>query len=386
MYQEDSVHRSAIVYNVPVSPFVPLQHLTIDITTVNRIAGYSLSFARERGWLQTEQEMVWRYNPSEHTAPLENTFFYGGWEAELAGPPSSRSRLPVRAPSTMLSWCECFVNHVGSSSYGVYVKVYLFTEGKMEDRTLLGSFKTVSVQVSKSLRTTVPLTPRKRNVLVSVYEGSAPLRASIERVKVERIDVAGLLKECHAFTADSSLRKASVDTALQAGSAFVRSFHLRETDIDFNLHLNQLAQTHMIINTLRSAVKENASVFSGWSPLGVEPIRADLMIESFRIDYVKEVPQDHQCLTVVLFPLEPHRVGFLHPWRPLGGEWPYLYRRWRVLHSILGAVVSVNPNVFIFNKYCNLYACLLHNKEYTESLTASRFSCTMWCRVGCCTF
>ncbi|EPY25654.1 hypothetical protein STCU_06589 [Strigomonas culicis] len=295
---------SATVYGLPVSPFIPIQHLQIDVTAVNRIAGYSLSFCRERGWTQTEAEVQHRYNVDTEKGTLPNTFFYGGWQASLYRH-SSLTGLPVDAPSTLLSWCSFHVSHVGTSSYSVHGEVYVYLEGKMEERQHLGNFKVTSVQVSKASRQTTPITPRKREVLRDAFEGSAAWRARIQYPTVERLNVQALFTGCGLFTTDSALHKVQErrpGEPLTQPFCFRRFFHLRETDIDFNLHLNQLAATYMIVNTYRGALGDARSGLSVLLPASVPPLRADLLLRRIRIDYVREVPMDHKAFQVFLFP------------------------------------------------------------------------------------
>lgn len=303
MYQLEK-DGSATVYGLPVSPFIPLQHLKIDVTAVNRIAGYSLSFCRERGWIQTEAELQHRYNVDADKGTSPNTFFYGGWQASLR-PHATFPGLPIDAPSTLLSWCSFHISHVGNSSYSIHGEVYVYLEGKMEECQHLGNFKVTSVQVSKQSRQTVPITPRKREVLRGAFEGSAAWLEHIEYPTIERLSTQTLFTNSGLFTPNSQLgdvHELHEGEALTAPFCFKRFFHLRETDIDFNLHLNQLAATYMIVNTYRSALGDANNGLSVLLPAKFIPLTADLLLRRIRIDYVREVPMSHKAFQVFLFP------------------------------------------------------------------------------------
>ncbi|KAK7199486.1 hypothetical protein NESM_000925100 [Novymonas esmeraldas] len=347
MYREDA-DGSAVVWGVPVAPFVPVQHMQVDVTAVNLIGNYCFRLARERGWLQTAQEMALAASHTLSTesppavqreavanAGADNTFFFAGVEEALADPRPHFTAAPT--PSTLLAAGRFHLVHVGSSSYGVCCILSTYRDGEAEAAwRLLGTFKVTTVWVSKLRRTPTPLLEDKQSLFQAVMaraaSGTPPPPGS---TRVQRLPVADLLRRSGWFAEASAVAAVDVapyctasappppeeftvappatNSASTASSAPLwllhrRSFTLRESDIDFNLHLNQLVTKQLVINAFRGAVADPQSAYSRLLHPDVPHNRADLLLRKFRIDYVREVPMRYAATEVFLFPLDPARV------------------------------------------------------------------------------
>lgn len=336
---------SAIVSAVPIPPFVPLQHQQINVATVNHLANYSLRMARERGWLQTPEDMrkaTEAYASNDARPLLEQegyahkgddlTFFYAGVEASLAARQPHFHYPPV--PSTLLLWCRFYVAHVGSSSYSLYGELYTYLEGK-EDHTrqLLGHFKVTTVQVSKTLRTVQPLPPARRALIAAACESSKAHLSELAPAggaSITRLDVRGLLiasgmvvnaerADFNQLTLCSHAGSRYGDTVL--ATRFRKVHALRASDMDFNFHVNQLAMQQLVLNTFRAALRDDKggndgdaerngqlcgveSVYPRLLNANVMPVVGDLLLRTVRIDYVREIPMTHEATEICLFPID----------------------------------------------------------------------------------
>ncbi|KPA86781.1 hypothetical protein ABB37_00848 [Leptomonas pyrrhocoris] len=337
MYREED-DGSVIVDGVAVAPFVPIQHGQVNIATMNLLGYYCFRFARERGWLQTSEELAQAtpYAESNDARPLiedeghayrgtENTFFAAGVEEALANPHPHFHYPPT--PSTLLVCAHFWLVHVGNSSYGVYGKLFTYLDGQKDVmRHPLGTFKVTSVLVSKVKRTPALLEPSKltlfRSILARGVAKGAPVRGDEDRV--QRLSVRELLQSSGWF-ADAAAVAAmqlnafdetpppAFEVVLPGVAAPLRllarrSFTLRETDIDFNLHVNQLVSKHFVINAFRGAVADASCAYSRLLRPGELPLLSDLLLRKFRIDYVREIPMRYVAVEVFLFPLDADRV------------------------------------------------------------------------------
>lgn len=350
---------SAVVHSIPIAPFLPVQHFLIDVSSVNRLANYGLAFARERGWLQTQAELAMStpYQESNAARPLveqegyahkgsDKTFFYAGVEAALASDHPHFQYPPT--PSTLLLWCHFVLSHVGNSSYGVYGELYTYLDKSgsgaspgPHDRSLLGTFKVTAVLVSKLTRTPCPLSEDKKAIFAEIYGASAELRSGKETV-VQRLSVPTMLQSCGWFSDVAAMKAMQLnEEALPAenfhttlpGSdtplclAYRRSIALRESDFDFNLHLNQLVTKQLIINAFRGAVADESCAYSRLLRPGVNRLRADLLLRRFRIDYVREIPMRYAATEVYFFPFDaPQMVAQLK--KGCGADGPTNLERW----------------------------------------------------------
>lgn len=334
MFREEA-DGSAVVWGVPVAPFVPMQHLQVDMSVITRLGNYCFRSARERGWLQTAAELARATPYAEDNAarPLvgheghaypgsDNTFFTAGVEEALANPHPHFHFPPV--PSSLLAAAHFHLVHVGSSSYGVFGQLYTYFDGEPESaRRLLGTFKVTTVWVSKTTRAPTPLLADKRALFSDILaRDAAGLRAS-EGARVERLPVKAMVERSGWFECAAAAAAADV-TAYDHGGApppadylvtvpaaaaplwllHRRHFELREADIDFNLHLNQLVTKVLVIDAFRNAVADPRCAYSCLLRPGVPTNRADLLLRRFRIDYVREVPMHYAATEVFLFPMD----------------------------------------------------------------------------------
>ncbi|KAG5476366.1 hypothetical protein LSCM1_04068 [Leishmania martiniquensis] len=340
MYREDA-DGSAVVWGVPAAPFVPVQHLCISLPTVNVLSNYCFRLARERGWLQTAEEMA-HATPGaegiESSRSVEqagqsytdsgNTFFLVGLEETLENPCPDFYSSPT--PSTLLVEANLYLIHVGNSSYSVLGQLYTYAEGSYETtRDLLGTVKVTSVWVSKLQRTPMTLPPDKRSLLHSIIAKNASRPASPDGARAQRLSVSDFLQRSGWFSNASAI--ANVETAAYSALSapppeeFVvslphvhsatplwllhrRHFKLRESDIDFNLHVNQLVLKLFVVDTFRQAAADARCAFSRLLRDGVPSNRADLLLRKLRIDYVREVPMHCNATEVFLFAIDAVRA------------------------------------------------------------------------------
>ncbi|AYU79662.1 hypothetical protein CGC21_31695 [Leishmania donovani] len=340
MYREEA-DGSAVVWGIPVAPFVPVQHMQIDVSTLNRLGNYCFRFAREHGWLQTPDEMALATpcaQGNKARPPVEqgshaytgsdNTFFFAGVE-EILDNPYPDFELPPRL-SKLSAEAHFYLVHVGNSSYSVYGQLYTYLDEQGEAaRGFVGSFKVTAVWVSKQQRTPTALPADKRSQLRSVIEKSAPKMPSSDVARVQRLSVSDLLLQSGWFANASAI--ASMEIAAYSPlsapppDAFLvslphvctaaplwllhrRHFMLRETDIDFNLHVNQLVTKLLVIDAFRGATADARCAYSRLLRPGVPPNRADILLRKFRIDYVREIPVSCVATEVFLFPVDPARA------------------------------------------------------------------------------
>jgi hypothetical protein len=342
LYREEP-DGSAFVHGIAVAPFVPVQHMQIDISTVNRLGNYCFRFARERGWLQTSEELAQAtpYAERNEARPLieseghayhdtDNTFFFAGVEEALANPHPHFHYPPT--PSTLFASAHFWLVHVGNSSYGVFCKLYTYLDGQTDlTQHLLGTFKVTTVWVSKAQRTPAQLTQSKRTLFQSIMAKEKGSGAPVcgDEVRVQRLDARALL-QCSGWfddaTAVATLRLNSLAESSSSSpppsdfSVSVpgvetplnllvrRCFTLRETDIDFNLHVNQLVSKLFVIDAFRGAVADTTCAYSRLLRPGELAICSDLLLRRFRIDYVREIPMRYAAVEVYLFPLHAEVV------------------------------------------------------------------------------
>ncbi|ORC87627.1 uncharacterized protein TM35_000212330 [Trypanosoma theileri] len=297
---------SAITYHVPVSPFVPLQHNNVDVSTVNRLANFSMRFAMEHGWCFdhgkpfNSQSHLEAFDEGYAVAKDDVTVFFAGVEAELCKEvPEFHAEI---TPASMFFWGQFWVSFVGTSSYGIYGKLYYYEAGKEDRKEPLGVFRVTGVTVSKTTRKPSQIPERRAKLLRETMNKHNP---PTPFPKAERLNVRDMLNIPGLFTDASCCRivdnlpsHSSVDPL---SISYTRKFKLRETDIDFNKHVNQIAMIQLIINTFRSACADETTIFPRLLDDGVEPIIGDLLIRRLRIDYIQEIPMSHVGASVALF-------------------------------------------------------------------------------------
>lgn len=340
MYREEA-DGSAVVWGIPVVPFVPVQHTQIDVSTLNRLGNYCFRFAREHGWLQTPDEMALAApdaQGNEARPPVEqashaytdsnNTFFFAGVE-EILDNPCPDFELPPR-PLKLCAEVHLYLVHVGNSSYSVYSQLYTYLDGQGEAaRSLLGSFKVTAVWVSKQQRTPAALPVDKRSLLRFAIEKNTSKMLSSDVARVQRLSVSDLLLQSGWFANASAIASMEIAaysplsapppdeflislphvcTAAPLWLLHRRHFMLRETDIDFNLHVNQLVTKLLVIDAFRGATADAQCAYSRLRRPDVPPNRADILLRKFRIDYVREVPVSCVATEVFLFPVNPARA------------------------------------------------------------------------------
>ncbi|KEG06539.1 hypothetical protein DQ04_13431020 [Trypanosoma grayi] len=297
---------SAITYHIPISPFVPLQHNKIDVSTVNRLANFGLRFAMEHGWCHHRVEGPAASHVSEAVDEgyvdhgEDVTVFYAGVDAELIDDfPQFDGEI---TPASMFFWGQFWVSFVGTSSYGIYGELYHYETDDEGKKVPFGVFKLTGVTVSKTLRKPVPIPKERANVLNETMQRH---QKKTSLPKAERINVAEALRYAALFT-DASCAHAVERLPTHASVApltvaYRREFKLRQSDIDFNRHVNQMAMIQFVINAFRSALEDQTTVFPRLLDAGVEPIIGDLLLRRLRIDYIREIPLDHIGSTVTLF-------------------------------------------------------------------------------------
>ncbi|CAG9576352.1 conserved hypothetical protein [Leishmania major strain Friedlin] len=340
MYREEA-DGSAVVWGIPVAPFLPVQHMQINVSTLNRLGNYCFRFAREHGWLQPPDEMALAApytQGNEARPPVEqvnhaytgsnNTFFFAGVE-EILDNPYPDFELPPRL-SKLFAGAHLYLVHVGNSSYSVYSQLYTYLNDQGEAaRGLVGSFKVTAVWVSKQQRTPTTLPADVQSLLRSVIEKNASKMPSSDIARVQRLSVSDLLLQSGWFANASAIASMEIAaysplsapppdaslvslphvcTAAPLWLLHRRHFTLRETDIDFNLHVNQLVTKMLVIDAFRGATADARCAYSRLLPPGVPPNRADILLRKFRIDYVREIPVSCVATEVFLFPVDPARA------------------------------------------------------------------------------
>jgi len=200
---------SAVVSHIPIRPFVPVQHMQVEATTVNRIANHCLAYAREHGWLQAESDVrasTWDFPDQNEAVPLveeegfayatsDRTMFYAGVESVLARPVPHFRYPPT--PSSLMAEGHLRVVAVGTSSYSIYGELVAYLVEREGDRRPLGTFRVTSVQVSKALRSPVAFREEQREVLqqtLAVTLAKMDPTISVASLKVARIPIGEVLK------------------------------------------------------------------------------------------------------------------------------------------------------------------------------------------------
>ncbi|KAG5502113.1 hypothetical protein GH5_05059 [Leishmania sp. Ghana 2012 LV757] len=340
MYREDA-DGSAVVWGVPVAPFVPVQHMCICLSTMNSLGTYCFRLAREHGWLQTAEEMALAAPCTERNEahpPVEegghtstdsgNTFFFAGLEETLENQYPNFHSPPT--PLALRAEANFYLAHVGNSSYSVYGKLYTYVEGEPENaRKFLGSFKVTAVWVSKLQRTPRGLRPDKRSLLDSIILKNASRVSSLDGARVQRLSVSDFLLHSGWFASASAIAAVDIATyspltapppeeflvalphlhnAAPLWLLHRRNFKLRESDVDFNLHVNQLVLKLFVVDTFRQAAADVRCAYSRLLRPGVPSNRADLLLVKFRIDYVREIPMHCTAAEVFLFPMDAARA------------------------------------------------------------------------------
>lgn len=301
----DAEDGAAIVSHIPISPFVPIQHNSIDVSAVNRLANFAIRFAREHGWCSSHPFKMSSgpkigENEGESNELDDITVFYAGVEVELAEETPKFKR--EGTPASLFLYAQLWLSHVGVSSNGLYGKLFSFKKDEEDCREFLGSFKLTGVTVSRTTRKPTPIPAPRLEMMRSLI---AKNTAASELPRVERINFSQLNERCRFASVRSheefacALPSHPAVAPLKVG--YRREFHLRETDFDFNRHVNQVVTITMVINTFRAALGDNTTVFPRLLDTDVHPLDGDLLIRRLRIDYVREVPADHTAIAVMLF-------------------------------------------------------------------------------------
>lgn len=344
MYYSQAEDGSAAVSGIPIAPFVSIQHQQIEVTTVNRLANYSLRVARERGWLQTEAAIstATDFYDSNDARPLleqegyaprgeDLTVFYAGAEATLVDIEPHFRYPPI--PSTMLLHTRLYVSHVGKTSYGLYGELFTYLDCK-KDTTMrpLGTFGVMVVTISKAHRVPTVIPESRREILEVACAKSATYLSTVH-ARVVRLNVQDMLTASRWLRPDATLAQAKLQGPSQVTlpdgttiyTTYKRKYKIRETDIDFNYHVNQLAMIQLIGSAFRSALSDDACVYSRLLNSTVKPLIGDLLLRKLRIDYVREIPMNHEAVEVYLYPahaealelmlssMEEHRLKQLAP-------------------------------------------------------------------------
>lgn len=332
---------SAIVSDVSVAPFLAVQHMQVNVTSINHLANYALRMAQERGWLRTPEDLraTTESYQGNDARPLlaaegfahkgsDQTFFYAGVEATVAAL-LPHFRYPP-TPSTLMLSSRFHVSHVGSSSYAVYGELSSYIEGREVETTQpLGTFRVTTVQVSRSLRSPMPLPAARRALLVQCFEaGRAHLASRTAAAGLGRLNARDILA-ASGVVADPRGDLGKIEIVPYAATAtqpmltrFRQLYTLRESDFDFNHHLNQLAMQVLVLNAFRASLKQPeeeegdgdgegrrqdgpaASIYPQLLNSGVHTTIGDLLLRNLRIDYVREIPSAHAAAEVFIFPLD----------------------------------------------------------------------------------
>lgn len=175
---------------------------------------------------------------------------------------------------------------------------------------MVGGFNLISVHISKQTRTPVPIPSFRKKILESALKhmkGSIP-ESKWERYSFERIDcqkVIAFSDSCLSNSVDGNVARKLIRSATLPGNKFLSSYrrkhHLRESDIDYNLHLNQYRALQLVVDAFRGATGDGRCILSRVMPSDQSYIVGDLLIRQLRIDYVKEVPMDVDAVEVHLF-------------------------------------------------------------------------------------
>lgn len=300
---------SAVVYHVPVRPFVSVQHNKIDVLAVNRIANFALRFAMEHDWCCPPHQGPLSAEADESVGEgymnlgRDVTVFFAGVDVELVGDPPRPDDDAV--PASIFFWSQLWVSHVGTSSFGMHGKLYSYGMPNDECRVPFGVFTVTCVAVSSQKRKPVPIAKEWAAVLRDALEKN---KMDVPPPKMTRLNVGDLLKATGLFVDDACCHV--VDALPTHASvaplrvAYRREFTLRQTDIDFNGHVNQLAMMQLVINAFRSALSDQTTVFPRLLKVGMGALLGDLLLRRLRIDYVQEIPMHHKGVAVTLFFLE----------------------------------------------------------------------------------
>ncbi|KAG8341488.1 hypothetical protein TRVL_07686 [Trypanosoma vivax] len=301
---------SAVVSQIPVSPFVPIQHNRIDVTTVNRIANFGLRFALENGWLRRKLTSGADHNGTGPQSgvfvdlPSDVTTFYAGVDAELAeGTPQFDG---AATPANMFFHARFWISHIGTSSNMVLARLSHYKAGEDTQMVPLGTFRLAVVHVSRTTRKPVPIPGERLQIMRALLamNSEASKLPAVERIDVKEV-MNGYASIAQSHSCDETRQSLPThSTAAPLKCAYVRDFQLRDTDIDHNRHVNQMVQMQLVVNTFRSAMADAGTVFPRLLDDGVEPLVSDLLLRRLRIDYVREISMEQEKVRVTLFFLD----------------------------------------------------------------------------------
>lgn len=309
---------SAVVEHFPIVPFLPVQHFQMDVTTVNRLANHCLRFARAHGWLQPADgappsTLVTETSGSEGKDSRSNssqpradsTVFYAGMESELTH--RTLAQQPLSITPCHLLHSHLFVSHVGNSSYGILIKLSAYHPERARTKDSLGTFKVTCVYVSRALRRPMPIPPAVRQLYMEHHRrGASGLQAIEAQPTVVRLDVKDLMTHLTESIEwpcahSSQVHPRTTNGCRDVSMTYKRTYRLRENDMDFNLHLNQLTTLQLVIDAFRGALADPFCAISRLLPMGMRALEGDRLLRKVRIDYIQEVPMTCAGLVVFLF-------------------------------------------------------------------------------------
>jgi hypothetical protein len=242
----NDAHGTARVDGIALEPYLGWQHTKINPLIFNRIAFVALIAAFEAGWLDRkgnfftlakyEAEPIQKSadeekddsQASERAAAEAQHQFSTVFVASIATELEHSSNLSLRG-RTNGAVAVLAVAHVGSSSFTLRVTLTC-------DAEAFGSMLLSFVHVDFKARRPAPLPEGKRTSL-----NEAMIKGSTNGGAIQRLALAQLFQ--------------SVD----GGLTHAKTFALRHSDFDFNLHLNQSMYQSFAVDALKESVAVWAS-------------------------------------------------------------------------------------------------------------------------------
>eukprot|EP00796_Vickermania_ingenoplastis_P009190 gene9190-6467_t len=292
-----SADGTATVKGFMARAFLAMNHLQIDVHAINSIGNNCISYAEEHNWLK----------PEKNEAVDDLAFFVVGIESSLKTPSTGMRQHII--PTSLHIMGVVSLSFVGSSSIGLHVELFSYGEDDEGDKKPVGGFNITCVAMSKKLRKPVPISPEHIELLKGAIDAKKAQLSEEEFQShiLSRLNVKEILSAADAVvknSVDGNFARRLLATDELPGnevSSYRRRHHLRESDIDYNLHFNQQRMMQLVMDTFRGAAGDDRCILSRIVPKGQSYIVSDLLIRQFRIDYVKEVPMSMDGVEIQVF-------------------------------------------------------------------------------------
>lgn len=229
----------AQVANISLAPFLGWQHPHLTTLALSRVAFLALVAAFDKGWIDPQGKFfsIAKYElkplvtDAQESLPPQDAFstvFVVSMEIQSS---CLQEVEDLRTKSATVVMC---VSAVGTSSFSIFLKVLLSDP----DETLLGTVQLSFVHIDFATRRPAALPVAKKALLQTALQSEDCL-SQFGVSKMVRLPV----KECLSAHSSSPF-------------LYRRTFSLRPSDFDFNLHLNQSMYQSFAVDAVKDAILE----------------------------------------------------------------------------------------------------------------------------------